>query len=235
MTRLLVSVRSAAEAEAALAGGAALIDVKEPANGSLGRAHDEIIADVVVTVAGQRPVSAALGELIDTRDERFPSSVGQLSYVKWGLAGYRAHEPRRWQIDLEYAADYLAKWSAGCVPIVVGYADWQRSWAPPPADVAEFAVSTPPYGFFLDTCWKDGTTLLDWLTLPEIAALCERCHAVGMSVALAGSLGPAEIETLKPLQPDWFAVRGAVCRGSERTATVEADLVRRLVDLLETR
>ena len=37
-TRLLVSVRSAAEAEEALAGGAALIDVKEPANGPLGKA-----------------------------------------------------------------------------------------------------------------------------------------------------------------------------------------------------
>ena len=37
-TQLLVSVRSPAEALAALEGGAALIDVKEPARGSLGRA-----------------------------------------------------------------------------------------------------------------------------------------------------------------------------------------------------
>ena len=35
---LLVSVRSGAEAEAALAGGADLIDVKEPTRGALGRA-----------------------------------------------------------------------------------------------------------------------------------------------------------------------------------------------------
>ncbi len=33
MTRLLVSVRSAAEAEAALTGGASVIDVKEPTRG----------------------------------------------------------------------------------------------------------------------------------------------------------------------------------------------------------
>ena len=41
-SRLLVSVRSAAEAEIALHGGADLIDVKEPTRGSLGRADGAI-------------------------------------------------------------------------------------------------------------------------------------------------------------------------------------------------
>ena len=36
MTGLLVSVRSAEEAEIALAGGANLIDIKEPSRGALG-------------------------------------------------------------------------------------------------------------------------------------------------------------------------------------------------------
>ena len=39
--QLLVSVRSAEEARAALEGGAALIDVKEPSRGSLGSASVE--------------------------------------------------------------------------------------------------------------------------------------------------------------------------------------------------
>src|SRR5947209_8028398 len=43
---LLVSVRSAAEARAALDGGAALIDIKEPARGPLGRADDGVMAEV---------------------------------------------------------------------------------------------------------------------------------------------------------------------------------------------
>ena len=41
---LLVSVRSAAEALAALAGGADVIDVKEPNQGSLGAADDDTIS-----------------------------------------------------------------------------------------------------------------------------------------------------------------------------------------------
>ncbi len=42
MTRLLVSVRSAAEAEIALSAGADLIDVKEPSRGSLGAADPAV-------------------------------------------------------------------------------------------------------------------------------------------------------------------------------------------------
>ena len=63
MTKLLVSVRDAAEAEDAVEAGAHLIDVKEPTAGSLGAAPVEVVQDVVRVVAGRRPVSAAFGEL----------------------------------------------------------------------------------------------------------------------------------------------------------------------------
>jgi len=61
MAELLVSVRSADEAQAALEGGAAIIVVKEPALGSLGRASAEPITAVVKRVAGRASVSVALG------------------------------------------------------------------------------------------------------------------------------------------------------------------------------
>src|SRR5215469_12623731 len=97
MTRLLVSVRSAAEAEAALRGGAALIDVKEPAHGPLGRASDEVIEEVVRVVAGRLPVSAALGELIDNFADVLPSCIGSLAYLKWGLSRSADWEESIWQ------------------------------------------------------------------------------------------------------------------------------------------
>ena len=60
MTRLLVSVRNAAEAETALAGGATVIDVKEPSRGSLGRVDDATLAEVMRR-GGRRPISAGVG------------------------------------------------------------------------------------------------------------------------------------------------------------------------------
>ena len=61
MVRLLISVRNAFEAENALAGGADLIDIKEPANGSLGPADVSKGHEIASVVRGRRPLSAAWG------------------------------------------------------------------------------------------------------------------------------------------------------------------------------
>src|SRR5205809_437688 len=123
---LLVSVRSAAEAEAALEGGAHLIDVKEPRHGSLGRAADAVIGAVVARVAGRRPVSAALGELADAADGS-PWSGAGLDYAKWGLSGMAG---RDWRRRLAAVEQGLAAASPTCRPVTVAYADWERAGAP---------------------------------------------------------------------------------------------------------
>jgi uncharacterized protein (UPF0264 family) len=223
--RLLVSVRDAAEAEAALAGGADLIDVKEPARGPLGRADADVIAAVVEAVGGRAPVSAALGELRDyprliRKRDRLPG----VNYVKWGLAG-QLNEHWAWHLV------FLALSVPRAETVVVAYADWLRAEAPPIADVTHFKEVQPWSTILVDTFTKDGSTLLDYLSVGEIAALVQKCHGGGLKVALAGSLGPAEIERLQGVAPDWFAVRGAACAGG-REGRVEEPRVRALARLI---
>jgi uncharacterized protein (UPF0264 family) len=232
MTHLLVSVRSAAEAEAALAGGAALIDVKEPAAGSLGRAADAAITDVLRAVGGRRPVSAALGELLETSWEELPPSVTDLAYVKWGLASYRPQGSGPGWLDLRRAAERVAARSPSCRVVAVAYADWRRARSPAPEEVCAFAREYQTGPFLLDTWGKDGSSLLDWMPRPEVQRLCELCRSAGVPVALAGSLGPEEIRALRPAQPNWFAVRGAACRDRRRGAAVDVARVRQLAELL---
>jgi uncharacterized protein (UPF0264 family) len=226
--RLLVSVRDAAEAEAALVGGADLIDVKEPSRGSLGRADAVVVADVVRAVGGRVPVSAALGELRDCPLVAAGQSLpGGVEYVKWGLSGLlRA----RWSTHLTSAAHALRCGR----PVAVAYADWVRADAPRPADVAAF-VSNSHFikTFLVDTFIKDGLTLLDHVAPHEVAGLAQTCRAAGVAVALAGSLGPAEIERLRDAGPDWFAVRGAACAGG-REGRIEAPRVRDLAALVHS-
>jgi uncharacterized protein (UPF0264 family) len=233
---LLVSVRSADEAEAALAGGAALIDVKEPEHGSLGCADAATVAAVLRAVAGRRPVSAALGELTEKGSGSFsrisekepdPFSIASLAFVKWGLAGCCGRPD--WPDELRRAADRLPP---GCRPVAVAYADWRRAAAPPLDDVCAFACTRRWSAFLIDTWGKDGTTLLDWLSPDQLAELLARCRSAGVPVALAGSLGAEQLRQLRPLRPDWFAVRGAACGGGRRTSAIDAGRVRRLVDLL---
>ena len=53
--RLLVSVRSEEEARAALAGGADIIDAKEPSRGALGAVEIGVLREIVSVVNGLRP------------------------------------------------------------------------------------------------------------------------------------------------------------------------------------
>jgi uncharacterized protein (UPF0264 family) len=231
MTQLLVSVRNAAEAEAALAGGAHVIDVKEPSRGSLGRADDATIAEVVRAVAGRRPVSAALGEWDGFA--KLPTCATDLRFMKWGLSKFRLDEVACWggfhaQVQTVHAVN------ATCEAVEVAYADAQQAQAPEVDEVYEHLRGIGLRALLLDTFGKDGRTLLDWLDQETIERMVMRCRTDGIRVALAGSLGFEEIIALKYLQPDWFAVRGAVCQGQKRSAAIDADRVRQLVELLAT-
>jgi uncharacterized protein (UPF0264 family) len=234
--KLLVSVRSAEEAEAALGGGAHVLDVKEPVRGSLGRAGDTLIAEVIARVAGRRPVSAALGELANPA-EAAPYPGRGLAYVKWGLFGMGGRPD--WRAAWEGAARRVAAVDPECRVVVAAYADWQWAGAPPLSEVEEFARARPGGVLLVDTFQKAPRpetgappTLLDVLPPAEVVRLCERCRGAGVRVALAGSLRAGEVEALKAARPDWFAVRGAACEGSRRESAVSARKVRELADLL---
>ncbi len=230
MTQLLVSVRSADEALTAIEGGADLIDVKEPANGSLGRADDAAIHAIIRAVGGRRPMSAALGEWIDGEsDLRIPS----LAYVKWGLAGCAGNGD--WRPAMEAG---LRRTDAPKL-VLVAYADWQCAQAPSVDDVFELACSHPGGVMLIDTCCKEHAngrrpSLLDWLSVREIRRLCGVAREFDVRIALAGSLGVEEIATLIDVQPDWFAVRGAACGSGDRGNDIEACKVRALAELIRT-
>ena len=143
MAELLVSVRSADEAQAALDGGATIIDVKEPALGSLGRASTETTIAVVKRVAGRAPVSAALGELGEMRGLAGTTEqlcLSGISYLKWGLG----ESSPGWQRILIDTARKLAIPNPGCLPVAVAYADWQQARSPSVDAVCAFVGLTPP-------------------------------------------------------------------------------------------
>ena len=214
---LLVSVRSAAEVMPAIAGGATLIDVKEPDRGPLGKADDVVIEAVVAEVGRRLPVSAALGEWANRDQSLVPEGV---SFTKWGLA------------NVEITADtILAVRNASSHPVLVAYADHERARSPSLELLSEWAYRMRFSAFLIDTAIKDGTSLLDWLNMDLLARIRYRLGAARIPIALAGSLSVKEIRSLLPITPDWFAVRGSVCDGG-RQGNVSAAKVRQLADLI---
>jgi hypothetical protein len=227
-TGLLVSVRSADEVASALAGGADLIDVKEPAKGPLAPAEAEVVAAVIDEVDGTVPVSAALGEWS-------PNAITEahwhlelpLQYVKWGLAGYSATPG--WGEDL---LDTRRELPIGMEMVAVAYADWERAKSVSPAEVAKFAKRFRFKAFLLDTWGKDGKTLLDFMTPREVAELVDGLKRVYTTVAIGGSLRPEQVKQLKGVNPDYFAVRTSACAGGKRDGVIDSARVRKWKEVL---
>ncbi|MCI0702105.1 MAG: (5-formylfuran-3-yl)methyl phosphate synthase [Planctomycetia bacterium] len=225
---LLVSVRSADEVASALAGGADIIDVKEPAKGPLAPAEAEVVASVIDEVDGAVPVSAALGEWS-------PNAITEahwhlelpLQYVKWGLAGYSPTPG--WGEDL---LDTRRELPIGMEMVAVAYADWERAKSVSPAEVAKFAKRFRFKAFLLDTWGKDGKTLLDFMTPKEVAELVDGLKRVYTTVAIGGSLRPEHVKQLKGVNPDYFAVRSSACAAGKRDGVIDSTRVRKWKDVL---
>lgn len=225
MTQLLVSVRTVDEALAALAGGADLIDVKEPSRGPLGAADPLTWAQVRDAVGGNVPVSAALGELVDLADS---SDVQGVTLVKAGLA--QCADWPDWRTRLVRLKDALPA-TTGLV--AVAYADAELANAPSPRVVLDTAIELSLSTLLIDTFAKSGGNLWHALSDDEIGTLLELAHQHGVRVALAGSLDTITLSRALALGPDWIAVRGAACVGgrtgrvtSERVATLKAAIFR---------
>lgn len=227
MIRVLVSVRNAVEAQAALAGGADVIDIKEPSRGSLGAA-DVTEWPLIRQVVGRRAAtSAALGELLHDDVERAAAYSAGLSWVKVGLAGCGRDE--RWIDTWRRLARALPE---GVSLVAAAYADWRPAESPPIATVLEVAEQAGCGVLLVDTWDKTGGCLLDHFSADEVAQLCCTVQQRGMQIALAGSLGQEHLPLVRECGPDYLAVRGAVCRGS-RVGEVDEQLVRRLSSALK--
>lgn len=222
MTKLLVSVRSAEEALAAEAGGADLIDVKEPSAGPLGAANAATIAEIVGAVGLRRPISAAGGEAIDCARGSIPSGI---AFIKFGFS-QTASFSRRELSDLLGALDKRIA-DSGARLVVAAYADAEAAVAPPPEALLDAAIAHHAAGFLIDTWRKDGRCLWDHVAASEAAALASRARDAGLLAVLAGSLREHDLETACECGADYAAVRGAACR-DDRNSEVQADKVRRL-------
>lgn len=219
-TRLLVSVRNASEAAAALAGGASVIDIKEPARGPLGASSPATIAEIVDAVAGRAPVTAALGEFAD--GPAVPTKPG-LGVVKVGLAGSAGAD---WEHRL---AEFHQERCKGTELAVAAYADWRKAASPSPDAVLSALCRLSLRWMVLDTWSKAGECSLDLLGSPRVRTLLTAAREAGVGVVLAGGLTLERVEEAARLGPALVGVRGAACDGG-RNGVVDPNLVRAVAE-----
>ncbi len=236
---LLVSVRSDEEATEAIAGGATIIDVKEPLHGSLGCASPDVIAKIAGVVGQDRPWTMACGELRDGGSfilehlrrtlAMLPASAVPPAAVKIGLAGMAGAD---WRRDVQTLFSELP---LGPERVIVAYADWASAMAPTPEEVIQAAVSNGCATLLIDTADKSARGLLSLAPAGQVGGWLSLARREGLQVALAGRITIDEIDAAVALRPDVVALRSAVCSngafGSGRLGNVCGQLVRRAATL----
>jgi uncharacterized protein (UPF0264 family) len=228
--RLLVSVRSAAEVGAAVAGGADIVDAKEPSTGSLGAVSRQVLREIALGLPAGVPLSIALGE---------PKNVAALEAAMALLHGLSPRPSCAYvKIGLSNAGDGAERMLAALVDlasrtplrpsvVAVGYADYVAAGAPAPEAVARMAAVAGAMGVLLDTWDKDGGDLFHHLAEPALRAWIGQARAAGLLVALAGSLSIEGVRAVADLPADIVGVRGASCVGG-RAGAVSEDRVAEL-------
>jgi len=234
--RLLVSVRSAAEVAPAVAGGAEIVDAKEPSAGSLGAVSLPALRGIARRLPPGMPFSVALGD--PTRVAAVAGAIASLdeleprpgeAYVKLGLAASRNLAGARALVA--GAVEAAARSALRPAVVVVAYADHERAGAPARSTVSRLAASVGARGVLLDTYLKDGRDLFRHVGDTELAEWIADARGAGLLVALAGSLSVDGVRRATNLPADIVGVRGAACEGG-REGCVTEERVRALESVL---
>ena len=223
MSKLLASVRNVEEARAALSAPADVLDLKEPRRGALGALAPRTLREIVSACAGERPLSATVGDLPPNptaiAEKIEEATAAGVDYVKIGFFDSRYFE------TCTGALTSLAKRHA---LIGVLFADRLHDFEGPSRLLKRAGFT----GVMIDTADKslgsvrklaDEQTLRRFiLTARELSLLC----------GLAGSLTLEDVEPLAALGPDYLGFRTALCKDRRRESAVcekaAAELARKL-------
>jgi (5-formylfuran-3-yl)methyl phosphate synthase len=221
--RVLISVRSSAEALLAARGGADFIDLKEPGAGALGGLPVATIREIVASLGAASialPVSATIGDLpmhalaeIDARVDAV-AACG-VDYVKVGIA----REPGAVAV-----LDALAACGHSVVPVFIADAGLDF-------ELIRHAAALRFPALMVDTANKAAGSLFELTPGDELHGFIGMTRRAGAMAGLAGALRLEHAALLADLAPDFAGFRSAVCAGA-RSGALDRERLHTLVGAL---
>lgn len=231
--KVLISPVSLEEALLVADGGGDIIDIKNTREGSLGANFPWVIREVTTALADRSVTfSATLGDL-DFKPgtaalAALGAAVSGAKYVKAGMFGTKT---------AAQAGEVMSAVRRACkdydpeiTVVTAGYADYRRFGGLGPEDLVEAAIISQSDVVMVDTAIKDGATLLDNMSVDELARFVSLAHENGLEVALAGSVNAGHLSALFDCGADIVGVRGAVCGAGDRNTAIQVGAVRAFMD-----
>jgi len=218
--RMLVSVRSVAEALLVARSGADFIDLKEPSAGALGGLPIPTLRAIVDALRDQGAgwkLSATVGDLEMSDVPAILARVDRVGacgvdYVKVGIT-------RDAGADEVLTALSRCAWSV--VPVFI--ADQGID-----AELVARACASGFPAVMVDTADKLSGSLFDVATPQQLGDFVQQVRDAGALVGLAGALRVQHLPQLVDLAPDFAGFRSAVCAG-DRSGSLDPVRLRGLV------
>lgn len=234
--KLLISPINEAEATQAIAGGADIIDVKNPLEGALGANYPWVIKNIKQLTPKPLEVSCTLGDVPNLPGSVSLAAYGAASlgvdYIKVGLYGFQTEK------DAIYLLQQVNKAAKNVNPnikvVAAGYADAAKIGTLNPQLIPTIAYQAGADVAMLDTVTKNGTNLFTYQTKEQLQIFIQTSHKFGLQAALAGSLRKQDLPEIYRLGADIVGLRGAACTDNDRNSGhITKDRVHELVAALQ--
>ncbi|MCG7849192.1 MAG: (5-formylfuran-3-yl)methyl phosphate synthase [ANME-2 cluster archaeon] len=231
--KLLVSPINTEEAKAAANGGADIIDVKNPKEGSLGANFPWVIRSVREAVNPILPISATIGDMNYKPGTASLAALGAAvagaEYIKVGLFDIQTREQA---LDVaENVVRSVKDYDPTKKVVISGYADYKRINSIPVSELPSVCAECGADVVMMDTGIKDGRSAFEFMTNEELSSFVNSARDLGLLTAIAGTIKFEDIDNLNQIDPDIIGIRGCVC-GGDRNSSIQQSLVEELKSLM---
>lgn len=226
---------SSTEALEAAKGGAHIVDVKNPKEGSLGANFPRVIGEVARIMPRCVEVSATIGDLPNLPGTASLAALGAAvsgaRYIKAGLYGVR--KPSEAVSLTREICKAVKDYDPALKVIAACYADFRKLGSLSPVELPEVAHRVGADGVMVDVKMKSREKLFNFLGDADLRRLVERSHTYDLTVALAGSLEQDDVSRVYGLGADIVGVRRAVCsRGDRLKGSVQRKAVKEFIEVI---
>src|SRR5262245_16149372 len=198
--KVLCSPASLEEARLLVDLGVDIIDVKNPAEGSLGAQPPWVVREIAEYVRSRGPaVSAALGDLPFKPGTAALAAYGMaqlgVEYIKVGMHGTQSYEQA---VELLAAVRQAIDMVDQSIALVAaGYADHELVGSLDPIDLVLAASHANCRIVMLDTAYKNRGSIFDLKDEQSLQAFVQCAHEADLIVALAGSISGKHLPELR--------------------------------------
>lgn len=236
--KLLVSPKDLKEALSCIKGGADIVDVKNPREGSLGGHFPEVIKKIRALAPREIEVSAAVGDVPDKPGLVSQAALGValcgVQYIKIGL--FDDFTPRTAVYLVRQVTETVKSVRPTVKVVICGYADASAHGVIAPRHIPAVVHKAGANVAMIDTFNKKGSkTLFNYTSLKQLKSFASRARSYGLQVALAGNLQEEDVMLLQQENLcDFIGIRTLACRGRQRSASIDAARVRMIKKRLYT-